>query len=127
MNEMKDVKPALKAKDAPDLGAFDWEDPFRLTDQLSEEERMLAEGARAFAAEKLAPRVTKAFLEETVAPDIFAEMGGMGLLGITVPEEYGGLGSSYVSYGLVAREIEGVDSGYGSMMLVQSSLVMYPI
>jgi glutaryl-CoA dehydrogenase len=127
MNEMKDVKPALKAKDAPDLGAFDWEDPFRLTDQLSEEERMLAEGARAFAAEKLAPRVTKAFLEETVAPDIFAEMGGMGLLGITVPEEYGGLGSSYVSYGLVAREIERVDSGYRSMMSVQSSLVMYPI
>ncbi|EBA06199.1 glutaryl-CoA dehydrogenase [Sagittula stellata E-37] len=127
MNEMKDVKPALKAKDAPDLGAFDWEDPFRLTDQLSEEERMLVEGARAFAAEKLAPRVTQAFLEETVAPDIFAEMGGMGLLGVTVPEEYGGLGSSYVSYGLIAREIERVDSGYRSMMSVQSSLVMYPI
>ncbi|WP_040605119.1 acyl-CoA dehydrogenase [Sagittula stellata] len=124
---MKDVKPALKAKDAPDLGAFDWEDPFRLTDQLSEEERMLVEGARAFAAEKLAPRVTQAFLEETVAPDIFAEMGGMGLLGVTVPEEYGGLGSSYVSYGLIAREIERVDSGYRSMMSVQSSLVMYPI
>ncbi len=127
MNEIRDVKPALKAKDVPDLGAFTWDDPFRLNDQLSEEERMLAEGARAFAQEKLAPRVVDAFQQETVAPEVFAEMGGMGLLGITVPEEYGGLGSSYVSYGLVAREIERVDSGYRSMMSVQSSLVMYPI
>ncbi|WP_136443687.1 acyl-CoA dehydrogenase [Pacificoceanicola onchidii] len=119
--------PKLKAKDAPDLGRFDWEDAFRLNDQLSEEERMLADGARAFAAEKLAPRVVQAFEEETVAPEVFAEMGEMGLLGVTVPEEYGGIGASYVSYGLVAREIERVDSGYRSMMSVQSSLVMYPI
>ena len=127
MNEMSQTKPALKPKDAPDLGSFDWSDPFLLNDQLSEEERMLAEAARQFADEKLAPRITDAFIDETVAPEIFAEMGEMGLLGITVPEEYGGLGSSYVSYGLVAREIERVDSGYRSMMSVQSSLVMYPI
>ncbi|WP_425039000.1 acyl-CoA dehydrogenase [Primorskyibacter sp. S187A] len=118
---------ALKAKDAPDLGAFDWEDPFRLQDQLSEEERLVAESARSYAAEKLAPRAVQAFAEETSDPEIFREMGEMGLLGITVPEQYGGLGSSYVAYGLVAREIERVDSGYRSMMSVQSSLVMYPI
>ncbi|MCC1492657.1 acyl-CoA dehydrogenase [Cognatishimia sp. F0-27] len=124
---MSSVKPSLKAKDAPDLGQFDWEDPFRLQDQLSEEERMLAEGARAFAQEKLQPRVIDAFQNETVEPEIFREMGEMGLLGVTVPEEYGGIGAGYVSYGLVAREIERVDSGYRSMMSVQSSLVMYPI
>ncbi|WP_418594213.1 acyl-CoA dehydrogenase [Ponticoccus sp. (in: a-proteobacteria)] len=124
---MSAAKPALKPKDAPDLGAFTWDDPFRLNDQLSEEERMLAEGARAFAQEKLAPRVTEAFENETVEPEIFAEMGQMGLLGVTVPEEYGGIGAGYVSYGLVAREVERVDSGYRSMMSVQSSLVMYPI
>ncbi|WP_323769261.1 acyl-CoA dehydrogenase [Antarctobacter sp.] len=124
---MTATKPTLKAKDAPDLAGFDWQDPFRLTDQLTDEERMLAEGARSFAQEKLAPRIIDAFAQETVDPGIFAEMGEMGLLGITVPEEYGGLGSSYVSYGLVAREIERVDSGYRSMMSVQSSLVMYPI
>ncbi len=127
MNEMSAAKPALKPKDAPDLGAFTWDDPFRLNDQLSEEERMLAEGARAFAQEKLAPRVTEAYENETVEPEIFAEMGQMGLLGVTVPEEYGGIGAGYVSYGLVAREVERVDSGYRSMMSVQSSLVMYPI
>jgi glutaryl-CoA dehydrogenase len=127
MNEFKEVKPSLKAKDAPDLGTFVWDDAFRFEDQLTEEERMLAESARAFAAEKLAPRIVQAFEEETVAPEVFAEMGEMGLLGVTVPEEYGGLGSSYVSYGLIAREIERVDSGYRSMMSVQSSLVMYPI
>ncbi|MEQ5869018.1 acyl-CoA dehydrogenase [Sagittula sp. NFXS13] len=120
-------RPTLKPKDAPDLGTFTWDDPFRLDDQLTEEERMLAQGARAFASEKLAPRVTKGFLNEEVVPEIFTEMGEMGLLGVTVPEEYGGIGSGYVSYGLVAREIERVDSGYRSMMSVQSSLVMYPI
>ncbi|WP_089882474.1 acyl-CoA dehydrogenase [Citreimonas salinaria] len=124
---MNTPKPALKAKDAPDLGSFDWQDPFRLVDQLTEEERMLADGARAFAQEKLQPRVAEAFEKETVDPSIFAEMGEMGLLGVTVPEEYGGIGAGYVSYGLVAREIERVDSGYRSMMSVQSSLVMYPI
>ncbi|MGR3495307.1 acyl-CoA dehydrogenase [Citreimonas sp.] len=124
---MSTPKPELKAKDAPDLGAFDWQDPFRLVDQLTEEERMLADGAHAFAQEKLQPKVAEAFENETVAPEIFGEMGEMGLLGVTIPEEYGGIGAGYVSYGLVAREIERVDSGYRSMMSVQSSLVMYPI
>jgi len=120
-------KPKLKAKDAPDLGRFDWEDPFRLNDQLTEEERMLRDAARAYAQEKLQPRVVAAYREETTDPAIFREMGEMGLLGVTVPEEYGGLGASYVAYGLIAREVERVDSGYRSMMSVQSSLVMYPI
>jgi len=127
MNEMSNPKPSLKPKDAPDLARFNWEDPFRLADQLSEDERMIADSARAYASEKLAPRIIEAYAEEKTDPGIFAEMGEMGLLGITIPEEYGGLGSSYVSYGLVAREIERVDSGYRSMMSVQSSLVMYPI
>ena len=119
--------PKLKAKDAPDLGRFDWEDPFRLNDQLTEEERMLRDAARAYAQEKLQPRVVAAYRDETTDPGIFREMGEMGLLGVTIPEEYGGLGASYVAYGLVAREVERVDSGYRSMMSVQSSLVMYPI
>ncbi|HRO15571.1 MAG TPA: acyl-CoA dehydrogenase [Paracoccus sp. (in: a-proteobacteria)] len=117
----------LKPKDAPDLGRFDWEDPFRLEDQLSEEERMLRDAARAYAQEKLQPRVIAAYREERTDPAIFREMGDMGLLGVTVPEEYGGIGASYVAYGLIAREVERVDSGYRSMMSVQSSLVMYPI
>src|SRR3989338_8259471 len=120
-------KPYLKAKDAPDLGRFDWEDPFRLEDQLTEEERMLRDAARSYAQEKLQPRVVAAYREESTDPAIFREMGEMGLLGVTVPEQYGGLGSSYVAYGLIAREVERVDSGYRSMMSVQSSLVMYPI
>ncbi|MDF1671667.1 MAG: acyl-CoA dehydrogenase [Roseovarius sp.] len=119
--------PTLKAKDAPDLSSFGWQDALRLSDQLNEDERMIAESARAYAQEKLQPRVIKAFAEERTDPDIFREMGGMGLLGTTIPEEYGGLGAGYVSYGLVAREVERVDSGYRSMMSVQSSLVMYPI
>ena len=118
---------ALKPKDAPDLNRFDWEDPFRLNDQLTEEERMLRDAARAYAQERLQPRVIDAYREERTDPEIFREMGAMGLLGVTVPEEYGGLGASYVAYGLVAREVERVDSGYRSMMSVQSSLVMYPI
>ena len=117
----------LNAKDAPDLGSFDWADPFRLSRQLSEDERMIQDSAAAYAKEKLAPRVIDAFGNETTDPDIFREMGEMGLLGVTLPEEYGGLGGSYVSYGLVAREVERVDSGYRSMMSVQSSLVIYPI
>ncbi|MDE3238247.1 MAG: acyl-CoA dehydrogenase [Paracoccaceae bacterium] len=120
-------RPTLKPKDAPDLGRFDWEDPFRFDSQLSEEERMLRDAARAYAQEKLQPRVTAAFRDEATDPAIFREMGEMGLLGVTVPEAYGGIGASYVSYGLIAREIERVDSGYRSMMSVQSSLVMYPI
>ena len=117
----------LKAKDAPDLSRFDWADALRLDLQLTEEERMLRDAAQAYAQEKLAPRVTQAFRDEATDPAIFREMGDMGLLGVTVPEEYGGLGAGYVAYGLVAREIERVDSGYRSMMSVQSSLVMYPI
>ena len=120
-------KPVTARKDAPDLDRFDWEDPFRLEDQLTEEERMLRDAARAFAQEKLQPRVVAAYREEKTDPGIFAEMGEMGLLGATVPEQYGGLGASYVAYGLIAREVERVDSGYRSMMSVQSSLVMYPI
>ncbi|NHF74076.1 acyl-CoA dehydrogenase [Paracoccus xiamenensis] len=118
---------ALKPKDAPDLGRFDWEDPFRLEDQLTEEERAIRDAARAYAQDKLQPRVIDAFRDEQTDPEIFREMGEMGLLGVTVPEEYGGIGASYVAYGLVAREVERVDSGYRSMMSVQSSLVMYPI
>jgi glutaryl-CoA dehydrogenase len=117
----------ITSKDAPDMGSFEWADPFLLEDQLSEDERMLRDAARAFAADKLAPRAVAAYREAEVAPEIFAQMGETGLLGLTIPEEYGGLGASYVTYGLVAREIERVDSGYRSMMSVQSSLVMYPI
>jgi glutaryl-CoA dehydrogenase len=127
MNEMSTNAPTLRAKDQPDLSSFQWDDPLRLSEQLSEDERMIADSARAYAQEKLQPRVLEAFVEEKTDPDIFREMGAMGLLGTTIPEEYGGIGASYVSYGLVAREVERVDSGYRSMMSVQSSLVMYPI
>ena len=106
---------------------FNWEDPFDLDGQLSEDERMIRDAARAYAQDKLLPRVSDAYMNETAAPELFREMGEMGLLGVTLPEEYGGSGASYVAYGLVAREIERVDSGYRSMMSVQSSLVMYPI
>ena len=119
--------PTLRAKDAPDLGSFNWEDPFLFEDQLAEDERMIRDSARAYAQEKLQPRVKEAFNDELTDTTIFREMGDMGLLGTTIPEEYGGLGSGYVTYGLVARELERVDSGYRSMMSVQSSLVMYPI
>ncbi|WP_112323671.1 acyl-CoA dehydrogenase [Oceanibium sediminis] len=110
-----------------DTNSFTWDDPFLLEDQLTEEERMIRDSAHAYAQDKLQPRVEHAFLEEQTDPDIFREMGELGLLGVTVPEEYGGIGAGYVSYGLVAREVERVDSGYRSMMSVQSSLVMYPI
>jgi glutaryl-CoA dehydrogenase len=118
---------SLKPKDVPGLSCFNWDDPFFLEQQLNEEERMMRDSARTFAQEKLQPRVIEAYANETTETKIFREMGEMGLLGVTVPEEYGGLGASYVTYGLVAREIERVDSGYRSMMSVQSSLVMYPI
>ena len=121
------VTKPISAKDAPDMARFDWQDPFALEDQLTEDERMLRDAARAFAQGELAPRVTRAYREEMVAPEIFAAMGEAGLLGVTIPEEYGGLGAGYVTYGLVGREVERVDSGYRSMMSVQSSLVMYPI
>ena len=115
------------ANDKPDLGPFDWADALRLEDQLSEDERMLRDAAKAFAQDKLQPRVIAAYRNEETDPAIFREMGEAGLLGVTIPEEFGGLGAGYVTYGLVAREIERVDSGYRSMMSVQSSLVMYPI
>jgi len=124
---MSENAPELRAKDLPDLSSFQWDDPLRLNDQLSEEERMIAQSAQTYAQEKLQPRVLNAFQEESTDPEIFREMGEMGLLGTTIPEEYGGLGAGYVSYGLAAREVERVDSGYRSMMSVQSSLVMYPI
>jgi len=110
-----------------DLATFNWEDPFLLEAQLTDDERMLRDGARAFAQDKLQPRVLRAYAEEITDPNVFSEMGEAGLLGVTIPEEYGGLGASYVTYGLVAREIERVDSGYRSMMSVQNSLVMYAI
>ncbi|MGJ3265331.1 MAG: acyl-CoA dehydrogenase [Salinarimonas sp.] len=114
-------------KDAANPGAFSWEDPFLLEDQLSDEERMIRDAARAFAQAELQPRVIEAYREEKTDRALFAKMGETGLLGVTLPEEYGCAGASYVAYGLVAREIERVDSGYRSMMSVQSSLVMYPI
>ena len=116
-----------KAASKSSAGSFVWSDPFLLEDQLSEDERAVRDGAAAFCADKLAPRIEEAYLEEKTDPAIFREMGEAGLLGITIPEEYGGLDAGYVTYGLVAREVERVDSGYRSMMSVQSSLVMYPI
>jgi glutaryl-CoA dehydrogenase len=106
---------------------FDWADPFLLDDQLEDDERMIRDSARAYAHDRLAPRAIEAFATERTDPEIFREMGELGLLGPTIPETYGGVGASYVAYGLIAREVERVDSGYRSMMSVQSSLVMYPI
>jgi glutaryl-CoA dehydrogenase len=113
-------KPKAKAK-------FVWEDPLLLDHQLTEDERMVRDAARKYCQSKLAPRVLEAFRNEKTDPRIFREMGELGLLGPTIPEEYGGPGLSYVSYGLIAREVERIDSGYRSMMSVQSSLVMVPI
>ena len=113
-------KPATKP-------VFKWDDPFLFDRQLSEDERMVRDTAHDYAQEKLAPRIVEAFRHEKSDPGIFREMGELGLLGRTIPEEYGGAGLSYVCYGLIAREVERVDSGYRSMMSVQSSLVMYPI
>lgn len=107
--------------------SFDWKDPLHLDEQLSDDERMIRDTAAKYAQSKLAPRVREAFRTEYTDPGIFREMGEIGLLGVTIPEEYGGSALSYVSYGLIAREVERVDSGYRSMMSVQSSLVMVPI
>jgi len=107
--------------------AFQWDDAFLIDDQLTEDERMIRDTARDYAQEKLLPRVIKAYSDEHSDRAIFNEMGELGLLGITIPEKYGCAHASYVSYGLVAREVERVDSGYRSMMSVQSSLVMHPI
>ncbi|MDY0960429.1 acyl-CoA dehydrogenase [Sphingomonas sp. CFBP8993] len=109
------------------MGKFDWADPFLLDDQLNDDERMIRDTARAYADDRLAPRIIEAFANEHTDVAIFREMGELGLLGPTIPEEYGGVGASYVAYGLIAREVERIDSGYRSMMSVQSSLVMYPI
>src|SRR5579859_2134099 len=107
--------------------AFQWADPFLLEQQLAAEERMARDAAAAFARDRLQPRILEAFRHERTDPAIFREMGAQGLLGATLPQEYGGAGLNYVSYGLIAREIERVDSGFRSMMSVQSSLVMTPI
>ena len=109
------------------LVPFNWEDPLNLESLLSEEERLIRDSAAAYAQDKLMPRILEANRHETFDRDIFTEMGALGLLGTTIPEEYGGIGAGYVSYGLIAREVERVDSGYRSMMSVQSSLVMFPI
>ena len=106
---------------------FQWDDPLLLDEELSEDERMIRDTARDYAQGRLQPRILDAYRDEAVEPAIFAEMGELGLLGVTLDEEHGGSGASYVSYGLVAREVERVDSGYRSMMSVQSSLVIYPI
>jgi len=107
--------------------AFNWQDPFLLDQQLTEDERMVREAAQAYCQDKLLPRVLNAFRNEKTDVEIFREMGELGLLGPTIPTEYGGPGLNYVAYGLIAREVERVDSGYRSMMSVQSSLVMVPI
>ncbi len=106
---------------------FHWNDPFLLDQQLSEDERMVRDAAFAYCQDKLAPRVLNSFRHEQTDVEIFREMGELGLLGPTIPTEYGGPGLNYVAYGLIAREVERVDSGYRSMMSVQSSLVMVPI
>jgi len=118
--------PMSKSNPATTWAAFNWEDPFRLEQQLTDDERLVMDTARQYAQEQLAPRVQEAYREEKTDPAIFREMGELGLLGPTI-EGYGCSGLGYVSYGLIAREVERVDSGYRSMMSVQSSLVMYPI
>ena len=110
-----------------EMARFNWSDPFNFDDQLTEEERMVRDAAHGFAQGELQPRVINAFREELDAAELFPLMGKAGLLGATIPQTYGGAGAGYVSYGLIAREIERVDSGYRSMASVQSSLVMYPI
>jgi glutaryl-CoA dehydrogenase len=111
----------------PAILPFDWADPFNLDSQLTDEERLVRDTAEAYAQEKLQPRVTEAYLHESFDRSILSEMGELGLLGATIPNEYGGAGLGYVSYGLIARAVERVDSGYRSAMSVQSSLVMHPI
>jgi glutaryl-CoA dehydrogenase len=122
MSKARAMEPATPAR-----AAFDWADPFDLESQLSSEERQVRDSARAYAQDKLMPRVIAAFREEKFDRNVIREMGELGLLGATIPEQYGGAGLSYVCYGLAVREIERVDSGFRSSMSVQSSLVMYPI
>ncbi len=120
---------AVQAREAAakETAVFNWEDPLDLEGELTEDERMVRDSARAYAQEKLFPRILNAYREERFDREIMSEMGALGLLGPTLPEEYGGSGLGYVAYGLIAREVERVDSGYRSAMSVQSSLVMYPI
>ena len=119
----------MNAPDSPSKlkASFKWDDPFLLEDQLTADERMVRDAAHAYAQDKLAPRILEAFRHEKTDPSIFRELGELGVLGCTLPTEYGGHALNYVCYGLIAREIEKVDSGYRSMMSVQSSLVMLPI
>src|SRR5207302_10519391 len=119
----REQKPAAPLADAQ----FDWQDPLDLEGELTHEERMVRDTARGYAQDKLMPRILTAYREERFDREILNEMGALGLLGPTIPEEYGGAGLGYVAYGLIAREIERVDSGYRSAMSVQSSLVMHPI
>ena len=123
MGNMINVGNLVKSGKAP----FSWEDPFNLSEQLTDDERQVRDAANAYCQDKLATRVVEGFRNEHTDPAIFREMGELGLLGATIPEQYGGAGLNYVCYGLVAREVERVDSGYRSMMSVQSSLVMLPI
>ena len=129
---MKDIEEKseqldLKAKDMPSLNKLNWWDPFLMEEDLTEDEKILKDSVRKFCDNFLYKKIEAAYNDELVDKDIFKKFGEMGLLGITIPESYGGIGANYVSYGLAAREIERVDSGYRSMMSVQSSLVMYPI
>ena len=117
----------MNVSHGPSLGPFQWDDPLLLEGQLTEDERMIRDTAREFAAKELRPRIERAYLEEKTDPALFRLMGRAGLLGVTLPEEFGCAGAGYVSYGLVAREVERVDFGFRSMVSVQSSLVMYPI
>lgn len=126
-NSPQTQTPDVTQRVKPGKAAFNWEDPLLLDTQLSEDERMVRDAARDYCQDKLLPRVLEAFRNETTDPTIFREMGEIGLLGPTIPEAYGGPALNYVSYGLIAREVERVDSGYRSMMSVQSSLVMVPI
>jgi glutaryl-CoA dehydrogenase len=118
---------AVSSVKKPSKPVFDWADPMLIEQELTEEERMVRDMARAYAQDKLMPRVMEAYAHEMTDASIFREMGELGLLGSTIPEEYGGAGLNYVGYGLIAREVERIDSGYRSMLSVQSSLVMYPI
>jgi glutaryl-CoA dehydrogenase len=124
---MPPAKPRIVETATETSAVFRWDDPLRLEDQLTEDERLIRDTARAYAQDRLAPRVVDSFMTETTDRAIFTEMGSLGLLGVTIPQDYGGAEAGYVSYGLVAREVERVDSGFRSMMSVQSSLVMSAI
>src|SRR5260370_683347 len=124
---MTTAEPKSAQSSQKQAAVFRWDDPLRFDDHLTEDKRLIRDTARAYARDKLLPRVIEAYMEEKTDRAIFSEMGALGLLGVTIPEAYGGAEASYVSYGLVAREIERVDSGFRSMMSVQSSLTMYPI